>query len=130
MLSSALAPGTSNMLLMLLVQCCLGTAKAPLDATLLLSPGTFRRALASNTLVMLSKFSPGAVIDSTLLTFSSLISSSFQHDLDARALTCSYHVENLDATFLFTLYTLESSTLLMLRSELPLGTSNALDATL
>ena len=129
------------MLLMLLAQCCLGTAKAPLDATLLLSPGTFRRALASNTLVMLSEFSPGAVrcslyarlltpplVDSTLLTFPSLISSSFQHDLDARVLAVLTMSKIFDTTFLLHIGT--SSTLLMLRSELPLGTSNTLDATL
>ena len=41
MLSSALAPRTSNRLLILLFQLCLGTAEEALDATLLLSLGAF-----------------------------------------------------------------------------------------
>ena len=50
MLSSAPAPGTSKTLLIFLFEFCLGTAEEAQDATLLLSLGTFRRALASNTL--------------------------------------------------------------------------------
>ena len=122
--SSALASGTSNMLLVLHFRLCLGPAQEALDATLinfpwnsqpaldatlLLSLGTFWRALASNTLFMLSKVSPGEVrcslfarllvpthMDSTLVTCLGL----FQHDLDARVLTRSYHIKNaLGATF-------------------------------
>ena len=72
-----------------------------LDATLLLSLGTFRRALASNAFLMLSEAPAGAVrcclfarllaptrIDFSLVTFLGLV----QHDLDVRVLTCSCHI--------------------------------------